>query len=94
MPTAQVAKSCMNSRRSAECLDSLFADALKKHSTLEILQLIERYEAEDPELRDAGARNGDRTGHIIQVSKVPLNTSVPKFFLLSLRRVSETVNSR
>jgi len=72
----------------------LFADALKKHSTLEILQLIERYEAEDPELLDAGARNGDRTGHIIQVSKVPLNTSVPKFFLLSLRRVSETVNSR
>jgi hypothetical protein len=51
LPTAQSVKSCMNSRRSAACLDSLFADALKKHSTLEILQLIERYEAEDPELR-------------------------------------------
>ena len=51
LPTAQAVKSCMSSRRSAECLDSLFADALKKHSTLEILQLIERYEAEDPELR-------------------------------------------
>jgi len=45
LPTAQAVKSCMSSRRSAECLDSLFADALKKHSTLEILQLIERYEA-------------------------------------------------
>lgn len=51
LPTAQSVKSCMNSRRSAECLDGLFAEALKKHSTFEILQLIERYEAEDPELR-------------------------------------------
>ena len=51
LPTAEAVKSCMNSARSAECLDSLFADALKQHSTLEILQLIQRFEAEDPELR-------------------------------------------
>lgn len=51
LPTAQEVKSCINSRQSAECLDSLFAQALKRHSTLEILQLIQRYETEDPELR-------------------------------------------
>lgn len=51
LPTAQDVKSCINSRGSAECLDKLFAEALKRHSTLEILHLIQRYEAEDPELR-------------------------------------------
>jgi hypothetical protein len=51
LPTAEAVKSCMNSGRSAECLDNLFADALKRHSTLEILQLVQRFEAEDPELR-------------------------------------------
>jgi hypothetical protein len=51
LPTAQEVKSCINSRGSAECLDNLFAEALKRHSTLEILHLIQRYEAEDPELR-------------------------------------------
>ena len=51
LPTAQDVKSCINSRSSAECLDNLFAEALKRHSTLEILHLLQRYETEDPELR-------------------------------------------
>jgi hypothetical protein len=51
LPTAVAVKSCLNSRSSAECLDNLFSTALKSHSTLEILALIQRYEAEDPELR-------------------------------------------
>ena len=51
LPTAEAVKTCLNSARGAECLDSLFADALRQHSTFEILQLIQRFEAEDPELR-------------------------------------------
>ena len=51
MPSLENVKSCLNSRRSAECLDGLFADALKVHSTFEVLQLIQRFEAQDPELR-------------------------------------------
>jgi hypothetical protein len=51
MPTLAAVKSCLNSRRGAECLDKLFAEALKTHSTIEILQLVQRFEAEDPELR-------------------------------------------
>jgi hypothetical protein len=51
LPTAQAVKACLTTRGSAECLDNLFADALKKHSTLEILHLLQRYEREDPELR-------------------------------------------
>jgi hypothetical protein len=51
LPTSQAVKSCLNNRQSAECLDNLFAEALKRHSTLEILHLLQRYEQEDPELR-------------------------------------------
>jgi hypothetical protein len=51
MPSLDAVKSCLNSRRSAECLDGLFAEALKMHSTFEVLQLIQRFEAQDPELR-------------------------------------------
>lgn len=51
MPSLEAVKNCLNSRRSAECLDGLFADALKAHSTFEVLQLIQRFEAQDPELR-------------------------------------------
>jgi hypothetical protein len=51
LPTAESVKACLNSRRSAECLDNLFAAALKRHSTLEILHLLQRYEQQDPELR-------------------------------------------
>lgn len=41
----------MNTAAGAECLDQLFRQALQTHSTGEVLQLIERFEAEDPELR-------------------------------------------
>jgi hypothetical protein len=51
LPSATAAKDCLKSIRSAECLDHLFRDALKNHTTTEVLQLIQRFEAEDPELR-------------------------------------------
>ena len=51
MPTLAAVKSCLASVRGAECLDKLFAEALKTHSTIEILQLVQRFEAQDPELR-------------------------------------------
>ena len=41
----------MNSRNSAECLDRLFRETLTTHSTLDALDLVQRYEAEDPEFR-------------------------------------------
>jgi hypothetical protein len=51
LPSLEAVRTCLDSRRSAECLDALFAGALKAHSTFEVLQLIQRFEAEDPELR-------------------------------------------
>ena len=51
MPTLAAVKSCLASARGAECLDKLFAEALKTHSTIEVLQLMQRFEAQDPELR-------------------------------------------
>jgi hypothetical protein len=51
LPSATAAKDCLKTIRSAECLDQLFRDALKNHTTAELLQLIQRFEAEDPELR-------------------------------------------
>ena len=51
LPTLEAAKSCLNSSASAECLDKLFREALKSHSVKEVLQLIEQFEAEDPEFR-------------------------------------------
>ena len=39
LPPLEVIKACMDSREGAECLDKLFRDALKNHSTLEVLQL-------------------------------------------------------
>jgi hypothetical protein len=41
----------MNSAPGAECLDQHFRQTLASHSTMELLQLIERFGAEDPELR-------------------------------------------
>jgi hypothetical protein len=41
----------MNSRDGAECLDKLFREALKTHSTIEILQQIQRFEDDDAEIR-------------------------------------------
>jgi hypothetical protein len=51
LPAAQAIKSCLNNIRGAECLDQLFGEALKQHSTLELMQLIGRLENEDPEIR-------------------------------------------
>jgi len=51
LPAAQAIKSCLNNIRGAECLDQLFGEALKQHSTLELMQLIQRLESEDPEIR-------------------------------------------
>src|SRR5215469_12823791 len=51
LPTAAAIKECLSTPRSAECLDNLFREALKTHSTLEVLQLIDRFEAQDAELR-------------------------------------------
>jgi hypothetical protein len=51
LPSAEALKACMNSRDGAECMDKLFREALKKHSTLEALQLIQRLGDADPEVR-------------------------------------------
>jgi len=51
LPSAQAIKACMGGAQSAECLDQLFRDALKKHSTLDVLKQIQRFEATDTDLR-------------------------------------------
>lgn len=51
LPSAAAIKGCLAGAKSAECLDQLFRDTLKQHSTLEILQQIQRFEASDTELR-------------------------------------------
>ncbi len=51
LPSLEAIKSCMTSRESAACLDHLFRRALQSHSTLELLQLIRHFEAEDPDTR-------------------------------------------
>lgn len=51
LPTLEAIKACNGRPDSPECLDKLFRDALKSHSTLETLQLIQRYEKDDAELR-------------------------------------------
>jgi len=44
-------KSCLTNVSAAECLDQLFRDALKSHSTAELLQFLRHAEAEDPDIR-------------------------------------------
>lgn len=51
LPSLAAIKACNSLHNSAECLDKLFRDALKEHTTLETLQLIQRYEKDDAELR-------------------------------------------
>lgn len=51
LPTLQAAKTCLSSTASAECLDQLFREALQTHSVKDVLQLVEQFEAEDPEFR-------------------------------------------
>lgn len=51
LPSLAVIKECLGEPQGAECLDNLFREALKTHTTLETLQLIERFEAQDGDLR-------------------------------------------
>jgi hypothetical protein len=51
LPSLAAVKDCLKTPRSAECLDDLFREALKDHTTTEALQRIQRFEAQDPELR-------------------------------------------
>jgi hypothetical protein len=51
LPSLTAMKECLKISSSTECLDHLFREALKSHTTADVLQLIERYEAEDPEFR-------------------------------------------
>jgi hypothetical protein len=51
LPSAEAIKSCMESRNGAECMDNLFRAALKQHSTIEVLQQIQRLEDEDSQIR-------------------------------------------
>jgi hypothetical protein len=51
LPSAESIKACMGSRNGAECMDNLFREALKEHSTREILQLIQGLGDVDPEIR-------------------------------------------
>lgn len=51
LPSLAAIKNCLKDARGTECLDSLFREALKNHTTAEALEVIQRFEAEDPELR-------------------------------------------
>jgi hypothetical protein len=51
LPSPEAIKSCLETGQSAECLDNLFQAALRTHTTAEALQLIQRLEAEDTDLR-------------------------------------------
>lgn len=53
LPSGEAIKSCMSRKDGAECLDTLFREALKKHSTVDALRLIQRLEKEDPDIRRA-----------------------------------------
>ena len=51
MPAPEAIKACLKEAGSAECLDLLFREPLKTHSTLEALQYVDRLETTDAELR-------------------------------------------
>ncbi|MDH3445883.1 MAG: hypothetical protein OEN50_18305, partial [Deltaproteobacteria bacterium] len=51
LPSPAQVKACLTPPGSAECLDKLFREMLKTHSTAEALELVQRFEREDPELR-------------------------------------------
>ena len=50
-PSLQRVKACLKQSDGAECLDKLFREMLKTHSTAEALELIQLFEKQDPELR-------------------------------------------
>ena len=51
LPSVTAIKECLKTPKSAECLDNLFREALRNHSTAEALRMIDRLEAEDADLR-------------------------------------------
>jgi hypothetical protein len=51
LPSLQALKECLKGARSAECLDHLYREALQKHTTLEVLEQVQRFEAQDADLR-------------------------------------------
>jgi hypothetical protein len=51
LPSLATTKDCLKKIRSAECLDNLFRETLKHHTTGAVLQLIQRFELEDAEFR-------------------------------------------
>lgn len=51
LPSLGAIKDCLQLSTGAECLDDLFRQALRNHSTAEALQLIDRFETEDADLR-------------------------------------------
>jgi hypothetical protein len=51
LPSPDAIRACLKEVRTAECLDPLFREALKTHSTLEALQHVQRLEATDAEIR-------------------------------------------
>jgi hypothetical protein len=50
-PSLAELKACLRRPDSAECLDRLFREMLKTHSSAQALELIQRFEKEDAELR-------------------------------------------
>ena len=51
LPSAAALRDCMNDRNGAECLDNLFGEALKKNSTPEVLQHVQRLSDENQDIR-------------------------------------------
>ena len=51
LPSIEALKLCLAGAESAACLDKIFREVLKTESTKTALQLIQRFEREDPELR-------------------------------------------
>ena len=51
LPSVEALKLCLAGANSAACLDRIFRDVLKTHTTRSALQVIQRFELQDPEVR-------------------------------------------
>jgi hypothetical protein len=51
LPSLDALKACLQGPRSAECLDNLYREAFKNHSTQDALRGIQQFEAADTDLR-------------------------------------------
>jgi hypothetical protein len=51
LPSLEALKACMAGPRSAECLDDLYREAFKSHSTMEALRQIRGFEVQDTDIR-------------------------------------------